>query len=338
MSTSANNIRSILREAAIKTIASYPTLKSKINPDDIESLLSSTSLPLGVLLAEAAVIATRASVKTGSRSRRQSLKFVTAKRSSTELAYTEKSAINWSLDVETVRDCMVASNTAIELIHDMSLMYGIGLFESLGMRNLSSFIGELFVKEMQLAHTDYLMRNPNQDGYPDLCALTPEAQVCIKGLRDAKGLLKLDKIHWSPFPYGGLEVKATCGNTPPASKQAKPLIGDSRLPTMVSAEWKAHHQLTQKLLGILWDFLDGLPTILATFYRNDLDTRSGAENRDWGAIIHPKEGGGRTTSVSIMKRGRSSEEGVRKMGAGWLVLPSDPHLRQPIEKIFGIET
>jgi len=112
-----------------------------------------------------------------------------------------------------------------------------------------------------------------------------------------------DKSFWSPYPHGGIEVKATCGNTPSAKEQAKPQIGESRGHILQSAEWKAHHRETNNLLGIFWDFVDGLPTVLAAFYRNDLTSA------DWGEVIKPTDGGGRTTSVSIMNR-----TGVKKMG------------------------
>jgi len=111
-------------------------------------------------------------------------------------------------------------------------------------------------------------------------------------------------------------VKATCGNTPNARTAPKPKIGESRTPTLESAEWKAHHRDTNNLLGIFWDFVDGLPTVLAAFFRNDLTTD------DWGKIVVPKEGGGHPTSVSLM-----TKPGVRKMGKGWLLIPAAGALR-----------
>jgi len=174
-------------------------------------------------------------------------------------------------------------------------------------------MGEIFAREVYRLMKDRLLPNPNQDGYPDLIALTPKGVEYVEKHRRLGQMS--DKSHWSPFPFGGVEVKSTCGNTPPASEMAKPSIGESRLPILVSAEWKAHHRETNNLLGVYWDFVDGLPTFLAIFFRNDL------VKDDWGRIVQPREGGGRTTSVSIMKR-----KGVRKMGAGWLVLPDDDEM------------
>ena len=64
-------------------------------------------------------------------------------------------------------------------------------------------------------------------------------------------------------------MKATCGSTPPASRVPKPLIGEQRIALVNSFDWKAHHRETNNLLGIFWDFLDEVPTIVACFYRND---------------------------------------------------------------------
>jgi hypothetical protein len=51
---------------------------------------------------------------------------------------------------------------------------------------------------------------------------------------------------------------------------------------------------------------------MAIFFGNNL-----TEN-DWGRIVQPKEGGGRTTSVSIMSR-----EGVNKMYQNWIAVKND---------------
>ena len=77
-------------------------------------------------------------------------------------------------------------------------------------------------------------------------------------------------------------------------------------------DWKAHHRDTNHLLSIFWDFIDQVPRVVAAFYRHDLIVE------DWGAIVKPREGGGRTTSVSIMTRA-----GVRKMFDGWIVMLDD---------------
>lgn len=242
----------------------------------------------------------------------------------TRFTATEAS-VSWSLSAESVLASATAANRTIEVLADVATANGVDLFALLGLRNLSAFMGEVFASELSKQCPDILGANPNQDGYPDLMALTPKGAEYIAE-RERRGQMSA-KQYWSPYPYGGVEVKATCGNTPPAEQVPKPRIGESRIRLLVSAEWKAHHRETNYLLGIFWDFVDGLPTVLAAFFRNDLTPS------DWGKVVVPKEGGGKTTSVSVMKRC-----GVKRMGAGWLLLPADSQQRHTLcqPRVFNI--
>jgi hypothetical protein len=127
-----------------------------------------------------------------------------------------------------------------------------------------------------------------------------------------------DKSPFSPFPNGGIEIKATCGSVPNQKDCikkfgiTKPDMGELRINVMKSYDWKAHHRETNNLIGLLWDFENQVPQIVAVFFGNKLD-----EN-DWGTIVQPKEGGGRTTSVSIMPR-----SSVKKLYNNWLAVKND---------------
>lgn len=307
--------------------------------NDIGKLLEHKGISISSVISECAILASKHDLRLPERRHRNKITFFVVKdRPEDTLVFSQSSKVNLILNPINVRKCIIEANLVLERIHDLSLIYGVEIFELLGLRNLSAFVGQVMVKVFKRNHDDILIENPNQDGYPDLCALTPEGVKYIRErASNPDGSIRADKELWSPYPYGGLEIKATCGNTPPASQMPKPLIGESRYPTLVSAEWKAHHQETKVLLGIFWDFVDGLATILGSFFRNDLDTRIGKENKDWGSIIHPREGGGRTTSVSIMKKGRSDSEGVRKMGRGWVVLPRDEKILKSMTKVFYLE-
>lgn len=191
---------------------------------------------------------------------------------------------------------------------DQLSKFEVDVFALLGMRNLSSFVGEVFAAAMILEHPELLKKNPHQDGYPDLLLLDNDG---AKEWRRLSNKLR-EKSPFSPFATGGFEVKATCGSVPTPTECArkgreKPDIGDQRIDLLTGYDWKAHHQETNNLFGLFWDFIDGCPTITAVFYRGDLT------KQDWGVIVQPREGGGRTTSVSIMTR-----EGVRKMYYGWV--------------------
>ena len=213
--------------------------------------------------------------------------------------------------VQAINECKIALETMYNNMKD----YGINVFEALGMRNLSGFVGEVFVKSIESISNGTLTKNPHQDGYPDLLRTdTYEKKDYYNSIitKENNKIYPRNKDFFSPFRYGGLEVKATCGNTPPASKVAKPLIGESRIEILQSFEWKAHHRETNNLLAILWDFINEIPTIVACFYSNNLTVD------DWGKIITPKKDGGRTTSVSIMNSG-----GVKKLCDNWVALIDD---------------
>src|SRR3989344_3559975 len=200
-----------------------------------------------------------------------------------------------------------------------------GLFSTLGMRNLSAFIGEVFAAALAKASKGFLVKNPHQDGYPDLLVMTEEGKALLKTLE--KNMQ--DKKPFSDFASGGIEVKATCGSvpTPEVLKKknlTKPEIGDQRIDVITGYDWKAHHRLTNNLLGIVWDFVDGVPTIAGIFFSSSLT------QEDWGKIVQPKEGGGRTTSVSIMTR-----PGIKKMYEGWIAILDDERYAALFNKFNG---
>lgn len=220
---------------------------------------------------------------------------------------------------QQVVDAIKFCNNALKTLDEQTKSFDINIFEALGMRNLSGVVGEYFAKSVQRHSSDKLHSNLHQDGYPDLLLIdTQEKKSYFKTLYTINNgkMYPKDKSLFSPYKYGGLEVKATCGSTPPASKVPKPLIGESRISLVNSFDWKAHHRETNNLLGLVWDFIDNVPTIVSCFYRNDLTID------DWGKIVQPKEDGGRTTSVSIM-----NSNGVSKMCKGWIaVLDSQDYI------------
>jgi hypothetical protein len=192
----------------------------------------------------------------------------------------------------------------------------VDIFSILGMRNLSAFIGELFARSIAKESNNLFISNPHQDGYPDLLLMDANGQALYNELTSSVKLR--DKTPFSPFPNGGLEIKATCGSVPTPAQCAKkgitkPDIGDTRIEVLQGYDWKAHHRETNNLIGILWDFnYYRAPEIVAVFFGNYLT------EDDWGKIIQPKEGGGRTTSVSIMTR-----SGVAKMYQNWILVKND---------------
>lgn len=223
------------------------------------------------------------------------------------------------LTPQEIAEAMNFANNALKELSDTTMRFDINIFETLGMRNLSGMIGEYFARSVMRVSNGKLESNLHQDGYPDLLLVdTPRKKAYFDTLYTERNGKRypIDKEHFSPFKYGGIEVKATCGSTPPASKErniTKPLIGEQRVSRITSFDWKAHHRTTNHLLGVLWDFIEGLPTYVAAFYQDNL------EIEDWGDIVKPKDGGGRTTSVSIM-----NSTGIKKMCNNWVAIINDP--------------
>lgn len=235
------------------------------------------------------------------------IKYIVSKQPN--ISYRSPSNEELTFDVSVVRKAIENTNQKIDMI-DKAVTE---LAPLLGMRNLSAFVGEVFAKSLAEVSEDRLVKNPHQDGYPDLLAMTASGKELWIELKNNLQ----DKKPFSPFPTGGIEVKATCGSVPtPAMSQKKglkkPDLGDTRIDVAIGYDWKAHHRLTNNLLGIVWDFINKKPTIAAVFYSSELT------EEDWGKIVHPKEGGGRTTSVSIMSR-----TGIAKMYGGWLAVIDD---------------
>jgi len=227
------------------------------------------------------------------------------------LTFTTGNNQSHAIAVENFKAAVDRTHHIIDQINS----YEVDISEILGMRNLSAFIGELFVSCFANISKNVFKKNPHQDGYPDLLLLDKLGKAEWDKLQKSNKLQ--DKTPFSPFSNGGLEVKATCGAVPtPKQCQkkglSKPNIGDQRISLMTGYDWKAHHRETNNLIGLVWDFIDKKPRIVGLFFSPNLT------EEDWGKIVQPKEGGGRTTSVSIMTR-----EGVKKMYENWVLVKND---------------
>ena len=231
-----------------------------------------------------------------------------------------KSAITYKgivvLTTQEVVDAINYANNALLKLNEVTQEFDINIFETLGMRNLSGMVGEYFARSIMRLSNGRLQSNLHQDGYPDLLLTdTQEKKDYFKTLYTIENGKKypISKEVFSPYKYGGIEIKATCGSTPPANLVPKPLVGEQRVALVNSFDWKAHHITTNHLLAILWDFINGNPTIVACFFQDNLKIE------DWGRIVQPHEGGGRTTSVSIMQK-----SGIKKMCEGWIAVLDNP--------------
>ena len=84
------------------------------------------------------------------------------------------------------------------------------------------------------------------------------------------------------FPDGGLEVKNTFGvkrrGADLAQRQTRTGLIQKRL------VWKAHHRMTNNLVGLHSDYIDGTPQIVAGYFASDLTVD------DWTEKQQPKVG------------------------------------------------
>lgn len=239
---------------------------------------------------------------------------------------------NGTKSFKTLRDHEISTQSFVEaalkfdeLIHKFH-EFEIDIASLLGMRNLSAFVGELYASCLIKSTGDIFKKNPHQDGYPDLLLMDKSGLDLWQTL----GSRLREKAPFSPFATGGIEVKATCGDIPSAKQftqkgLSKPDIGDQRISYVKNINWKAHHRDTNQLLGLYWDFIDRKPKIAGVFYSAELTTE------DWGKIVHPTEGGGRTTSVSIM-----GKSGIKKMCSSWICILNDSSYIAFFEKYGGI--
>jgi hypothetical protein len=198
---------------------------------------------------------------------------------------------------------------AVEITNIALASYPVNLYRSVDYKATSGIVGAAFCHSVAEI-TDGIV-NPIEKGHPDVvpaeAATATEAQ-----LRN--------------YPVG-LEVKTTIGNVKQGSELKK---GQARINYLTGLTWQAHHQEVEKLLGIIWDFLEDennphaiTPFITAVFYAD------GLEVADWGAISGTT---GRNTKVSGMRSG-----GKKKMGDGWLALYDDPKYLKTYARFLGVD-
>ena len=308
---------------AIVEAGGDPTIAGDVGDTILRAAASTAEeLPPGTLVIRAlSLFPEDAFARVDEFSQRTAMAFeVRTDRPEGELVYADgEDAGRFRLAPHDVLLAVQQANASLIALHQFTSTLRVPISELLGMRNLSSLVSSVMVSELQAVLNADVYINPHQDGYPDLIPRTASSSLYYEAMREAGRLS--DKTAWTNPGFGGIEVKATCGNTPAASKVAKRGLGETRADIIVGFDWKAHHRETKRLLAAIWDFVDGVPTVTAAFYRNDLI------EEDWGKIVSPKEGGGRTTSVSIMSR-----NGISKMADGWMVRTTDAVLRSALEK------
>jgi hypothetical protein len=179
---------------------------------------------------------------------------------------------------------------------------GFNVYESLGQRNISGFVGEVF-SHLLSRHTPGLVPNPHPDGRPDLIDVSsPLAQehLRIRCYATGKSTQTVPiKAQFTPFKFGGVEVKATIGDLPHGVDP--PAVGTPRHRHIRALTYWGHHRNCCNLLGVYYDYFvtrDSAPQVAAVFHARLLES-------DWNAVSLGRAGSKKTSNTSLNASGRS---------------------------------
>ncbi|MBD1922999.1 hypothetical protein H6F77_18255 [Microcoleus sp. FACHB-831] len=195
--------------------------------------------------------------------------------------------------------------TALSQTNNILETLPASVYKSIDYKTTSSIVGSIFCETLATATCSIV--NPIEKGHPDII---PSA-----GINSNEEVLR-------NYP-AGLEVKSTVGNV---TQGANLRAGQTRIKSLNSITWQAHHREVRELLGLVWDFVKGVhefnyPKITAVFYANDLVID------DWGEISGTT---GRNTKVTGMR-----VSGKLKMGKGWVAVLDDREYIVTYQKLLN---
>ncbi len=153
-----------------------------------------------------------------------------AERPEAELAYADEGGSTYLLTPAKSLDAVERANATLIKMELITNRLRVPLSQLLGLRNLSVLVSAVLVSEVEAACEPHVFSNPHQDGYPDLLPRTKDCLAYCESVR-VEGRWS-DKSAWTDPAFGGIEVKATCGNTPSAKIAAKPGLGEERSPIL----------------------------------------------------------------------------------------------------------
>lgn len=183
------------------------------------------------------------------------------------------------------------------------------VYKVIDFKSISGMVGAIFCNEIEQI-VDGCVVNPIEKGHPDIVPIE-----ALKFIKDEKKLKNYGK---------GLEIKCTVGNV--KSTLGK---GEPRINSLSGMTWQAHHREVDKLLSLIWDFVDNsgtennYPIITGAFYANDLSVD------DWGAISGTE---GRNTKVTGMKK-----SGKVKLGSNWISMLDNELYLKKYKTYMGIQ-
>ena len=81
-----------------------------------------------------------------------------------QFSFTSSKNINSAVEKKLIQTALDYTHSII----DKFAQFDVDVFGILGMRNLSAFIGEIFAAAIIKHSNGLFLKNPHQDGYPDL--------------------------------------------------------------------------------------------------------------------------------------------------------------------------
>ena len=238
-----------------------------------------------------------------------------------ESNYIDINPINYKTKI-TGEDVVISPRDVIKVVveantylHTLSKLFSdleFDIYSTLGQRNLSGFIGEVFSRVFEKRIAGYLV-NPHADGRPDLLDVTsPESLNYFKKeclTLSEEGDLVPNRSVLAPYKYGGIEVKTTIGS--PVNNYKNKLnddtglngfsVGTNRVNYLSSITYWGHHTSCENLLGLYYDYcnkLNGCPQIMALMH-SSLDP-----DIDWNPVSVGKKGSKKTSNTSLSLNGR----------------------------------
>ena len=216
------------------------------------------------------------------------------------------------VDGNLIIDVIVHANMYLVNLEKMFQKMNFDFYSSLGQRNLSGFIGEVFSNTFIKIVPGYC-KNPHGDGRPDLIDLChPHShkyfhESCI-AINEKKEIVPIKKF-LTPYQYGGMEVKCSIGTPQDDYKEVLLQMGKlefainmPRINLLSSITYWGHHNGCENLIGIYYDYYNKanhVPQIVAVMH-SELNS-----NTDWTKLSIGKKGSKKTSNTSLTKTGKS---------------------------------
>lgn len=126
-------------------------------------------------------------------------------------------------------------------------------------KSVSAMMGSTFARGIASFARAGLTLNPCGAGNPDLI---PTGVYNDLMERHRAG----EKVNWSRIS-DGIEIKGTCGAV--KGRELDHPYGTTRVDSLTTFTFSAHHNNNSVLLGVLWDHIAGVPQIVGVFYGNN---------------------------------------------------------------------